>query len=93
MPIKRIQILFEFETESPRGRVQYRAVKTTTGGYRFEKKGIEADEFKAFMWASDVEGVAAHYRAIKNSLAWEKKQIKNHEKAESWALENGPDRR
>ena len=45
----RIEILFEFHVWNPK-LTFYRAVRTTDGGFRMEKRGEHAKKFRGAMW-------------------------------------------
>lgn len=66
---KRIEVLFEFRVEKPRPHF-YRAIRATDGGYRFERKGAKAKSYKPFMWTGGVDGIVAHWNAIRTHYGY-----------------------
>ena len=66
LPIQsRFEVLFEFNVRSPKLTL-YRAVRTTDGSFRMEKRGQNAKMFKTIMRCGLEEGLHQFRIAIEN---------------------------
>lgn len=61
----RIKVIFEFVCPKPKP-VIYRAVQGADGGYRMEKRGVDAKTFKPLMWCGGKDSLYTHKRAVEN---------------------------
>ena len=59
----RVRVIFEFTVSKPK-LTFYRAVQATDGGYRMEKRGAQAKNYKTFMWCGSEEGLYRHRDAV-----------------------------
>ena len=58
----RTAVILEFSVQKPKT-VLYRGVHATDGSYRMEKRGLNAKDFKLFMWSGSLESLY-RYREI-----------------------------
>ncbi|MBL7669789.1 MAG: hypothetical protein JNM39_04830 [Bdellovibrionaceae bacterium] len=53
---KAVTVIFEFSVLKPKFTV-FRGVQATDGGFRMEKRGLNAKKFKPFMWCGSRESL------------------------------------
>jgi hypothetical protein len=61
----RIEVIFEFECPKPSLTI-YRGVRATDGGYRMEKRGSLAKNFRPIMWSGGKDSLYQHKCAVEN---------------------------
>lgn len=64
---QKIKVLFAFTVPKPK-LTHYRAVQSTDGFYRMEKRGELAKKFKPFMWCGSEQSLYQHKEAIEFCL-------------------------
>lgn len=66
---RRIEVLFTFKVlgsqRLKRKTTEYRAVRDSFG-FRMDRKGESAKQFKAFMWCGTYDSLVGHYDAVRN---------------------------
>lgn len=60
-----ITVLFSFRANCNGHDMIYRAVQAADGGYRMEKRGFHAKQFRTIMWCGHIGGLVSHYKAVK----------------------------
>lgn len=67
VPIRKaVIVIFEFSVLKPKVTV-FRGVQATDGGFRMEKRGIDAKKFKPFMWCGSRESLYKYQEIVQKT--------------------------
>jgi hypothetical protein len=59
----RVEVIFEFSVVIPK-LTFYRGVKTSSGGFRMEKRGQNAKKYRTVMWCGSEDGLYRYREAV-----------------------------